>query len=114
MGNQRDRGVLLGTAEARLEEAVRTFAKGYELSDRESDVMILFVRGLWGKSAAEAMGCAPSTVDVFWRRIIRKTGCRSRESVAAALFLHLAASQDEGRRASADLRRVRPRNLVVI
>lgn len=62
------------------------FCIAFRLSKRESQVVSLAAIGLASKQIAERIGCSPTTVDVYWTRLYRKTQCRSHIEVLAALL----------------------------
>jgi DNA-binding CsgD family transcriptional regulator len=56
------------------------------LTPREREVLAAAVRGLDTKVTAIELGVSPKTVDEMWRRVYRKTGCRSRVEVLSRLL----------------------------
>lgn len=52
------------------------------LTQRERQVVAAICRGLVEKEIARELGCAPATVKVHAKRILRKTGCRNRAQLA--------------------------------
>jgi DNA-binding NarL/FixJ family response regulator len=56
------------------------------LTPREREVLAAAVRGLDTKVTAVELGVSPKTVDEMWRRVYRKTGCRSRVEVLSRLL----------------------------
>jgi len=53
---------------------------------READILALAAMRIHAKEGAARVGCHPSSVYTYWRRIIRKTGNGSRCEVLAALL----------------------------
>jgi DNA-binding NarL/FixJ family response regulator len=76
---------------ARLTPAsvVRKLARAASLSERETAVVQRAAEGLNRKETAHKLGCSLWTVELEWRRILRKTGQRS-EPELLALLLALA------------------------
>lgn len=72
---------------------VREFAVRHNLSDRETAALLLSTVGVFRKEAAHRLGCAPGTVDTYWRRILRKTGTRSQPELFAALVVFAMGEQ---------------------
>jgi DNA-binding NarL/FixJ family response regulator len=56
------------------------------LTPREREVVAAAARGLDTKVTAVELGVSPKTVDEMWRRVYRKTGCRSRIEVLSRLL----------------------------
>jgi DNA-binding CsgD family transcriptional regulator len=77
-------------AEARFSAAildmVAEFAVHHRLSEREADTLALAALRVHAKEGAARIGCGPSSLYTYWRRIIRKTGNGSRCEVLAALL----------------------------
>ncbi len=71
---------------SRWPELLGRFQSAFLLSARETDVVELASLGHGCKEIAFQLGCRPPTVDVYWTRIYRKTGCRSHLEVMAALL----------------------------
>jgi DNA-binding CsgD family transcriptional regulator len=72
---------------AEVEFRVVEFAYSMGLSVREGAVLLLAVGGgLERKEAAHRLRCSSSTIDTYWRRILRKTGLESPLHVVAALL----------------------------
>jgi DNA-binding CsgD family transcriptional regulator len=65
---------------------VARFQQAFLLSAREADVVELASLGHGCKEIAFQLGCRPPTVDIYWTRIYRKTGCRSHLEVMATLL----------------------------
>lgn len=59
------------------------FGAQYALSRRESQVLPLLVEGHTNRGIAEHLGCAPRTVEVHVRNLLRKTGAETRTSLTA-------------------------------
>lgn len=59
---------------------------GYNLSDRESEILLLAGDGLTDKEIANQLGVAVGTVSTYWERLRQKIGAANRaEAVAKAL-----------------------------
>jgi DNA-binding CsgD family transcriptional regulator len=58
-------------------------ARERRLSPRETEVIRLALRGLGNKEIASELGCAPSTVLMYWKRIYAKVGVRPSKRVLA-------------------------------
>jgi DNA-binding NarL/FixJ family response regulator len=72
---------LLATRPEELELA--RVARERRLSPRETEVIRLALRGLGNKEIASELGCAPSTVLMYWKRIYAKVGVRPSKRVLA-------------------------------
>ena len=82
-------------------EIISRFQEKFRLSDREADVVRLASLGHGCKEIAYELGCRSPTIDIYWTRIYRKTGCRSHlEVMAALLTLSMSAALEpaEGER----------------
>ena len=82
---------------SRHRDVVERYRRACGLSSRETEVILLASLGRNCKEIAFALGCRPPTVDIYWTRIYRKTGCRSHLEVLAALLqisVSEPASQD--------------------
>jgi DNA-binding CsgD family transcriptional regulator len=65
---------------------VARYRREFGLSERETQVVLLASLGRNCKEIAFDLGCRPPTVDIYWTRIYRKTGCGSHLEVLAALL----------------------------
>jgi len=71
---------------SRRPQILARFREAFLLSAREADVVALASLGHGCKEIAFQLGCGRSTVDIYWTRIYRKTGCGSHLEVMAALL----------------------------
>lgn len=78
--------VTLLAERATVHSALSEFCRQHSLSEREAAVLQAATDGAQNKEIAAALGCAPSTVVTYWRRIFTKTSCRSRHEVLSALL----------------------------
>lgn len=60
----------------------------YELSDRETDVLILVAKGLSSKEIADSLNISIHTVNTHRKNITRKTGIKSVAGLAVYAMLH--------------------------
>jgi DNA-binding CsgD family transcriptional regulator len=63
------------------------FSEEQSLSTRERAVLDLTLQELHTKEIASRLGCAPSTINEYWKRIYRKTGAGSKVAVLSRLLL---------------------------
>jgi DNA-binding CsgD family transcriptional regulator len=80
---------------SRHRRVVERYRRECGLSSRETQVILLASLGRNCKEIAADLGCRPPTIDIYWTRIYRKTGCRSHLEVLAAL-LHISISESPG------------------
>ena len=66
---------------------VEQFAATHGLSVRETGVLQLAASGFHRKETAYRLGCSLGTVDTYWRRLLRKTGCQDQWRLYADLLL---------------------------
>lgn len=77
--------VKLGDYSVALPDPVRREYKGFPLSDREKQVLLMSSCGLTGREISCEINVSLSTVATYKRRILFKLGCRSMpEAVALA------------------------------
>ncbi len=62
------------------------FCIKHSMSPRESQVLSLAAHGIQNKEIATELGCAPSTVISYWKRIFAKTKCRTRSEVLSMII----------------------------
>jgi DNA-binding CsgD family transcriptional regulator len=67
-------------------DAIARFARDHALSEREYEVLRSACQGRASKETAYLMKCSRHTVDEYWSRIFRKTGCRSQIAVLATIL----------------------------
>jgi DNA-binding NarL/FixJ family response regulator len=65
---------------------LNAFCRHYRMSGRESELLGLAAAGVDNAEAAVRLSCKPATVTTYWRRIFRKTACRSQRDVLAAVL----------------------------
>ena len=63
-------------------------AEGYELSDRESEVLVLVAQGCSSKEIADRLCISIHTVNTHRKNITRKTGIKSVAGLAVYAMLH--------------------------
>jgi DNA-binding CsgD family transcriptional regulator len=73
---------------------VEKWARTRRLSARETQVLHASLVGRSRKQIANEEGLSPGTVASHWRRIMRKTGCRSQRAVFAIVFSWVAERSD--------------------
>jgi DNA-binding CsgD family transcriptional regulator len=86
-------------AQSLLDAVVREFSVKNRLSPREETVVRAAADGRDRKSSAALLGCSAGTVDTYWGRIFKKTGCRSQTEVFAKVVqfgITLRAPADSG------------------
>jgi NarL family two-component system response regulator LiaR len=77
-------------AQALIHSATRTHSPGYDLTDREKEVLALMVEGLNNPDIADRLVVSRSTVKFHVSSILSKLGVSSRtEAVAMAVQQHL-------------------------
>jgi DNA-binding CsgD family transcriptional regulator len=76
--------------------ACERFAREQALSTREREVINLALQELHTKEIAHRLGCAPSTIDEYWKRIYRKTGAGSKLAVLSRLLIRALCWGMEG------------------
>ena len=84
--NARTRSRTSVDVDRRIYALVADTGQLYGLSDRESGVLLGGALGTPSKAVATELGCSSKTVDEYWRRIYRKTGCSSRQEIIALLL----------------------------
>lgn len=62
--------------------------ENYELSDRESEVLVLVAQGLCSKEIADKLNISIHTVNTHRKNITRKTGIKSVAGLAVYAMLH--------------------------
>ena len=62
--------------------------ENYELSDRETDVLVLVAKGLSSKEIADSLNISVHTVNSHRKNITRKTGIKSVAGLAVYAMLH--------------------------
>ena len=62
--------------------------ENYELSDRETDVLILVAKGLSSKEIADKLNISVHTVNTHRKNITHKTGIKSVAGLAVYAMLH--------------------------
>ncbi len=70
-----------------IQGLLERFAREQALSTREREVIDLALQELHTKEIAHRLGCAPSTVDEYWKRIYKKTGADSKLAVLSRLLV---------------------------
>lgn len=87
-----------GTGVARC--PITRFCRTHQLSRQETKLLQAAVQELTNDEAADALGCAPSTVRTYWTRIFQKVGCTRERDVLARVvrFISgpLTAKDDSG------------------
>ncbi len=78
---------ILLEAQAILREAVPS-SDSYELSDRETEVLICLAKGLISKEIADKLNISVHTVNSHRKNITRKTGIKSIAGLAVYAMLH--------------------------
>lgn len=75
------------------------FAAHHDLSRNETEVLRVALAGGGQREASEELGCKPTSISTYWKRIFDKTQCRSqREVLGALLQFSVAGDEDEPRR----------------
>ena len=69
-----------------LDGVVCRFCRRYALSERETAVVAQAAEGRSTKEVASVLHCSESSVQTYWRRIVKKTKYASRAEVLAALL----------------------------
>ena len=77
---------------ATVERILRPFGRRHRLSSREQQVLLLACAGRISKETAERLSCSRHTIDEYWSRIFRKTGCRTQTAVLAKVLREEARS----------------------
>jgi DNA-binding CsgD family transcriptional regulator len=72
---------------AQVELLLRKLPLTRDLSPRERQVVWAGARGCDTKATAAELGISPKTVDELWRRIYKKSDCRSRTEVLSRLLI---------------------------
>ncbi|MDX2153752.1 MAG: helix-turn-helix transcriptional regulator [Bryobacteraceae bacterium] len=87
-GNGRDGGYIMlhFERESSVEEAARSAAAEFHLTDRECEVLQGIILGLSSKEMASHMGISPNTVKAFVRLVMIKMGVSTRAAIVAKLL----------------------------
>jgi DNA-binding CsgD family transcriptional regulator len=79
-----------------LRETVATFAAAYALSGRECELIEVAAGvGVSNKQIAARLGCSVRTIEVYWTRVFRKVGLRSRGEILAEFIVHALSRSPE-------------------
>jgi len=62
---------------------IARFCRTHQLSPQETKLLRAAVQELTNDQAADALGCAPSTIRTYWTRIFQKVGCARERDVLA-------------------------------
>jgi DNA-binding NarL/FixJ family response regulator len=74
---------------------LREFAAHHDLSTKETEVLRIALAGGGHREACEELGCKPTSISTYWKRIFDKTRCRSQREVLGAL-LQFSVARDDG------------------
>jgi len=80
-----------------LGSVVARYSQQRRLSDTQSVVLILHFGGVHDKEIACELGVSVATVHEHWRRIARKSECRTRADVLADVYRFLSAHLEQAR-----------------
>ncbi|MBP3418978.1 MAG: response regulator transcription factor [Marinifilaceae bacterium] len=81
--------------EALAKESTKEEKNNYELSDRETDVLIAVARGMQNKEIADSLNISPHTVITHRKNIVAKTGIKSVAGLTVyALINNLISESD--------------------
>ena len=75
-------------SEMKKESAKPEIQDNYELSDRETDVLVLVAKGLSSKEIANQLNISVHTVNSHRKNITSKTGIRSVAGLAVYAMIH--------------------------
>lgn len=67
------------------EQRARAWAKRHKLTARQTEVLVLGVRGMGNDQIAETLGCGGRPIETHWKRISDNTGLRGRAAIVAAV-----------------------------
>lgn len=81
--------------EALAKENIKEEKNNYELSDRETDVLIAVAKGMQNKEIADSLNISPHTVITHRKNIVAKTGIKSVAGLTVyALINNLISESD--------------------